>query len=186
MKSLEEICRHIPQLHWMAVAQDRIGLHRCMEGMICTQVVEIQHTYQRLCRTNCTLKSQATDLVIKLMETTHGQWLYCNVVVHDSVLGTLVTKRKEEIQQEIEKQQLLGPQVLQKENQYLAEVNLEDLEVMLDERQEYWLIAIQAARKAGQLAQELANKESTHSGDIEVGNADGHSNSFKPLSNRQG
>jgi hypothetical protein len=144
-----------------------------MEGMICTQVVEIQHTYKRLCGTNCTLKSWATGLVIELMEITHGQWLHCNVVVHDSVSGALATKRKEKIQQEIEKQQSLGPQDLQEEDQYLAEVNVEELEVLLGERQEYWLIAIQTARKAGQLARELANKEITHSGDKEVGNKDG-------------
>ena len=36
------------------------------------------------------------------------------------------------------------------------------------------MIAIQAARKAGQLAQELANKESTDSGDVAVGNEDRH------------
>jgi hypothetical protein len=72
MKSLEEICRHTPQLHQMAMAQDRIGWCRFTEGMICTQVVEIQHTHQRLCRTNCTLKSWATGLVIKLMEIMHG------------------------------------------------------------------------------------------------------------------
>jgi hypothetical protein len=83
------------------VAQDRIVWRRFMEGMICTQVVSIKHTYQRLCGTNCTLKSWAIGLVIKLMEITHGQWLYHNEVVHDSVLGTLVTKKKEEIQQEI-------------------------------------------------------------------------------------
>jgi hypothetical protein len=98
-----------------------------MEGMICTQVVEVQHTYQMLCRTNHTLMSWATGLVIK-MEMTHGQWLYHSVVVHDSVLGSLVTRRKEEIQQEIDKQQSLGPQDFQEEDQYLAEVNLEDLE----------------------------------------------------------
>ncbi len=125
-----------------------------MEGMICTQVVEIKHTYQRLCGTNRTLKSWATGLVIKLMEITHKQWLYCNVVVHNSMAGALVTRRKEEIQQEIEKQQSLDPQGLQEEDQYLAEVNLEDLEDLTGERQEYWLILIQAARKAGQLAQE--------------------------------
>jgi hypothetical protein len=68
----------------------------------------------------------------------------------------------------------LGPQDLQEEDQYLAEVNLDNLEDSLGERQEYWLIAIQAARKAGQLAQELANKESMDSGDIEVCNEDRH------------
>ncbi len=97
-----------------------------------------------------------------------------HVVVQDSMSGTLVTKRKEEIQQEIEKQQLLGPQNLQEEYQYLAEVNLEDLEDSSGGRQEYWLIEIQAARKAGQLAQETANKESMDSGDLEVGNEDRH------------
>ncbi len=96
------------------------------------------------------------------------------MVVHDSVSGALVTKRKEKIQQEIEKQQLLGPQDLQEEDQYLTEVNLEDLEDSLGERQEYWLIAIQAARKAGQVAQELANKDSMDSREVEVGNEDGH------------
>jgi hypothetical protein len=95
-----------------------------MEGMILTQVVEIRHTYQRLYGTNHTLKSWVTGLMIKLMKITHGQWLYCNMVVHNSVWGALVKKRKEEIQQEIEKQQLLGPQDLQEEDQYLAEVNL--------------------------------------------------------------
>ncbi len=93
---------------------------------------------------------------------------------YNSVLGILVTKRKEEIQSEIEKQQSLGPQDLQEEDQHLAEVNLEDLEDSSGERQEYWLIAIQAARKAGQLAQELANKESMDSKDVEVDNENGH------------
>jgi hypothetical protein len=68
----------------------------------------------------------------------------------------------------------LGPQDLQEEDQYLAEVNLEDLEELSGKRQEYWLIAIQAARKAGQLAQESANEESMDSSDIEVDNEDRH------------
>ena len=70
----------------------------------------------------------------------------------------------------------MGPQDLQEEDQYLAEANLEDLEDSLGKRQEYWLIAFQATKKAGQLAQELANEESTDSKDVEVGNEDGHQN----------
>jgi hypothetical protein len=37
---------------------------------------------------------------------------------------------------------------LMEEDQYLAEVNLEDLESTTGERQEYWLVAICAAREA--------------------------------------
>ncbi len=174
MKPLKEICRHIPRFRWMVVAHDRMGWCWFMEGMICTQVVEVQHSYQMLCGMNRTLKSWATGLVIKLMEITHGQWLYCNVLVHDSMSGSLVTMRKEEIQHEIEKQQLLGQQDLQEKDICLVEVNLEDLEDSSGERQEYWLILIQAARKAGQLAQKSANEESKDSGEVVVGNEEGH------------
>ncbi len=37
---------------------------------------------------------------------------------------------------------------LLEEDQYLAEVNLKDLDSTSGERQEYWLIAIRAARQA--------------------------------------
>jgi hypothetical protein len=48
----------------------------------------------------------------------------------------------------IEAQQDIGCKDLLEEDQYLAEVNLEDLEHTLGERQEYWSVAIQAAREA--------------------------------------
>jgi hypothetical protein len=41
-------------------------------------------------------------LVLKLLEATHGQWLYRNVKIHDEVPGTLAMTSKEEIQRQIE------------------------------------------------------------------------------------
>ena len=55
----------------------------------------------------------------KLLECTHGQWLYRNVHVHDSVSGAIASQRKEEIQHEIEKQQDLGEEGLTAEDHYL-------------------------------------------------------------------
>ena len=72
-------------------------------------------------------------------------------MVHDKVTGDAVTWRKEEIQTEIEKQQELGVSGLLQEDKYLMEVNLEDLERTSGEREEYWLLAIRAARKASAL-----------------------------------
>ena len=69
-------------------------------------------------------------------------------MVHDSTTGTLITKRKEEIQLEIERQQEMGSAGLLEEDNVLAEVRLEDLESMNGGRQEYWLLAIKSARKA--------------------------------------
>ena len=67
---------------------------------------------------------------MKLLEATHGQWLYRNVQVHDSATGTLATKRKEEIQRWIEDQIELGEEGLYEKDHYLLEVNPEDLETM--------------------------------------------------------
>ena len=82
-------------------------------------------------------------------------------MVHDRVSGTLATARKEELQQEIEKQQELGADGLLAEDKYLAEVNLEDLEMSSGERQEYWLLAIQTARRAYQLARTQRDERSS-------------------------
>ena len=86
----------------------------------------------------------------------------------------LLFGRKEEIQREIENQQALGAQDLQEEDQYLLEVNLEDLETSSGERQEYWLLAIQAARRACLIAREDmeigdSDEDSTDSSSIEEG-----------------
>jgi hypothetical protein len=68
---------------------------------------------------------------------THGQWLYQCVQVHDRVSGTQATRYKEELQMAIEIQQDIGWGDLLEEDQYLAEVNLEDLKHTLGKRQEY-------------------------------------------------
>ena len=133
-----------------------------MEGMVSTQVVEAQYHAQTNTGSQRSITSWASGLVIKLLECTHGQWLYRNVVVHDAMSGTLATARKEELQRAIEEQQSLGTHDLQEEDHYLLEVNLENLEVSSGERQEYWLVAIQAARRASAIARE----------DSEVGSED--------------
>ena len=51
----------------------------------------------------------------------------------------------------IEAQQDMGWEDLTEEDQNLTRVNLEDLEHISGEKQEYWLVAIQAAREASRL-----------------------------------
>ena len=88
---------------------------------------------------------------MKLLEVTHGQWLYRNVHVHGAVAGLAATARKEEIQQLIEDQIDLGEEGLDPRDYYLLEVNLEDLETTSGEEQQYWLLQLQAARRESQL-----------------------------------
>jgi hypothetical protein len=79
----------------------------------------------------------AIGTIIKLLEAMHAQWLYRCIQTHDKATGTLWTLQKEELQREIDWQLEAGSDDLLEEDQYLAEVNIEDLETTSGERQEY-------------------------------------------------
>ena len=123
-----------------------------MEGMVSKEIVSIQWEYLVLSGSSMTVDRWMSGLIIKLLEVTHGQWLYRNIQVHDIVSGVEATLRKEEILMEIEKQQELGTEGLAEEDKYLMEINLDDLETTSGEKQEYWLLAIRAARMATTLS----------------------------------
>ena len=52
---------------------------------------------------------------------------------------------------EIEKQQELGTDSIEEGDKYLMEINLEDLENTSGKKQQYWLLAIRAARESSRL-----------------------------------
>ena len=149
---MTEICRGMDHRYRkVAEEQDAIGWRRFMEGMICRGLQGLQEIYTTVSVSNITEEQWATGVIIKLLKTTHGQWLYRCVQVHDRFSGIQATQQKEKLQMAIEAQQDMGWEDLVEEDQYLAEVNLEDLEHTLGEQQEYWLVAIQAAREASRL-----------------------------------
>ena len=124
--------------------------------MVCSRMRKIQSLYHFQEGTRITPERWAKGLILKLLEATHGQWLYRNVQIHNSVAGTQATLRKEAIQQEIEEQMEMGTNGLLDEDLWLMEVNLGDLETTSGELEEYWLIAIRAAREASTLTQQRA------------------------------
>lgn len=131
-----------------ATSQDIIGWRRFMEGMISKELISIQRQYYATQGGRLTPEAWARSLVVRLLEVTHGQWIYRNIQVHDSMTGTLATQRKEQIQKLIEDQIELGGEGLAEEDKWLLEINLEDLETTSGETQQYWLLAIMAARAA--------------------------------------
>ena len=135
-----------------------------MEGMVSRRMVDIQAEFFAVRGSSWKLDKWATGLVTRLLEVTHGQWLYRNVLVHDKTNGHLAMLRKEEIATQIEEQLLLGHGDLLDEDQYLLEVNLGDLRDSTGERQEYWLLAIQAARVAGGIAMDRLPTDGTDYG----------------------
>ncbi len=134
--------------------QDAIGWKRFMEGMISQEIIDIQADHMHGVDSHLALAPWARGLIVKLLEATHGQWLYWNVQVHDSATGTLATKKKEEIQQWIEDQIELGEEGLEEKDHYLLEVNLEDLENTSGEEHHYWLLHIEHVRRRCRLREE--------------------------------
>ena len=99
-----------------------------MEGMISSEALVIQAECVDLGGCSLLLENWAKGLSIQLFEATHGHWIYINMLVHDTVSGLKAAEGKEELQREIEDQTELGGSGLDKQDRYLLEINLEDLE----------------------------------------------------------
>ncbi len=142
-------------MHMVQFAQDQdaIGWRRFMEGMLSKHVLGIQQDYWRLHGWRGNAEKWARTLITELMECTHGQWLYRNVMVHDRWCGTAHSLRKEQLLLKIEGQLEMGDDLLP-EDQYLMEINLGDIDSSSGDGHEYWLLAIKAARVAKTLSQD--------------------------------
>jgi hypothetical protein len=135
----------------IAKAQNSIRWRRFMEGMVSKEMRNIQRTHASVSGMRHNTERWGVERVTHLLEITHGQWLYCNVQVHDRLTGILATQRKEDLQMEIERQRELGTERLLEEDCYLAECNLWDLEETSGMKETYWLLAIKAAREVSRL-----------------------------------
>ena len=69
-----------------------------MEGMISKEMLVIQERHLTLIGSTWNISAWEKGLVVKLLETTHSQWLYRNVHLHDAITGTHAVCRKEAIQ----------------------------------------------------------------------------------------
>jgi hypothetical protein len=94
---MEEICiknDYDDRFKTMARSQDSIGWRRFLEGMVCKEIRVIQSSHSSVTGLRCNTAHWGRDLVTRLLEVTHGQWLNPNVQVHDRISGTLATQRK--------------------------------------------------------------------------------------------
>jgi hypothetical protein len=150
-RTMQELVGFWQEYRLFAVSVDCIGWRRFMEGILSRELVELQK-YALVEADSClTVDKWAKELVIRLLEISHGQWLYRNMVVHDRTAGELVRKHKNEIWKALEDQLELGEEGLEEDDMFLLEINLEHLDASSREDQTNWLLALEAARDARQL-----------------------------------
>jgi hypothetical protein len=130
-----------------------------MVRMISTKLLCIQDSYIRVRGSARSSVRWATGLITQLLQVTHGQWIYRCVLVHNRTSGTLVNQHKVDLLEEITKQLSMGAESLMEDDKFLLECNLLDFVTTNGKQQEYWLLAIQAAREAGQLRMQAKQQQ---------------------------
>ena len=160
---MEEICgdHTLPEVSLpFARDQDDIGWCRFMEGMVASTIEAVLNLEHGLAEeSTLTAEKWTSVLVQKLLETTHGLWIYRNLMIHDGGLGVLATTRKEKLQEAIEHQLELGGEGLREEDKWMMEVNLGDLLEGTGERECYWLLAIRAVREHRRLTKKRQHQQ---------------------------
>jgi hypothetical protein len=87
------------------------------------------------------------------------------MLLHDCMTGTIISAHKEELLKEIEHQLTISPEDLNKEDWFLLECNFDKIATTAGEHQEYWLLAIQAAREASHIHNKQADKDQQRNAD---------------------
>lgn len=132
-------------------SQERIGWFRLMEGMISSELLLLDKSDILSPESKLTIPQWASQFIQRLIEATHGIWIYRNLIMHDNTAGVIATKEKEQLLHEIEHQVEIGGEGLAEQDQWMAEVNLRDLATTTGERESYWLLAIRTARERHRL-----------------------------------
>jgi hypothetical protein len=93
-------------------------------------------------------KDWTKQLISRLLQITHSQWIYRNISLHDRSNGYLRNKTAEDLGEEIHRLAELQPEDVPAESTFLLEVDAGKLTKEHVETQAYWVVAVRAARKA--------------------------------------
>ena len=146
--SFTETTSSAPHLESIGLAQDRISWLHFMEGKISHEMVSYQDSCYQDAGSIRTGKSWAKHLITKLLDITHGQWIYRNVFVHGKQEDGLSTKEREELQLKLEQQYIEGGTTLLDKDKHLMEVDFTGLWARSGIDKQYWYRAMVQARAA--------------------------------------
>ena len=149
------------QLRKLAAAQDRIGYRHFTEGKVAKEFRAHQRRYLASARCRLTADSWMKGFVSQLLHITHSQWIFRCITKHHHTNGTNALKSREEVLTRIEQQLDKGLEALPPEDQWLLEIDPQELRGKSLPQQQYWLLAVDAAREAGEWARNLSKGATT-------------------------
>jgi hypothetical protein len=85
------------------------------------------------------------QFITKILQITHSQWIYQNILLHDKHQGYLHNKRSEELMKEMELLADLAPEDVPETSRFLLKINFTELSKYHIETQKYWTRVVNAA-----------------------------------------
>jgi hypothetical protein len=128
---------------------DMIGWTDLFHGRIPLSLTKFQQAYCASINSRMTGTDWAKAFVTKLLNISHGQWMYRNFSLHNKTRGHLRLTQQAEVLSEIATLAASRPEDIPPESRFLLEVEVITLDGQSLARQEYWITAMKAALKAG-------------------------------------
>jgi hypothetical protein len=82
------------------------------------------------------------QFITKILQITHSQWIYWNILLQDKRQGYLHHKRADKLMKEMEVLADLSPEDVPEMSRFLLEINFTELSRLHVETQKYWILAV--------------------------------------------
>lgn len=148
-RSMTSLGSMSPAVEAIAIDVDRIGWVDLLHGRIPISLKAFQQNYCASIGSRMNGSDWARALVLKLLDISHGQWMYRNFLLHNKCRGHLKLSRQADVLTEIAILAESRPEDIPPESRFLLEVETVNLDTQSLARQEYWVAAMKAALKAG-------------------------------------
>jgi len=147
-KPLLEMGSMSPQFKALAASQDLIGWREFTEGYISTHFYVIQTFHLSMSSSYLNGVDWTKQLISKLLQIAHSQWIFRNFSLCDNTHGYLRNKKADKILQLINRFSEVAPEEVPEDSQFLLEIIFSELTNSHLETQTYWTLAMEAAVKA--------------------------------------
>lgn len=141
--------RMSPAVQEVATDIDLIGWTDFLHGRVPRSLRRFQTSHCASIGCRMTGADWMKAFVTRLLNITHGQWMYRNFSLHSKARGHLQLTRQANILTEIATLAESKPKDIPPESRFLLEVEIINLDSKSTAHQEYWINAMKAAIKAG-------------------------------------
>ena len=130
-----------------------------MEGRITSQFYSMQNYHLTLSASYLNGGDWMKHFISKVLHLTHSQWIFRNFSYHDRRLGVLARRNKAQLLQKIETLAHTMPEDVPQDSKFLLEFDFNKLVRGSTDTQEYWVVAIEAAKVAGSRIRHQGRRE---------------------------